>query len=168
MSTTALIIRPSTAPKIWVLEVDGPRHKYVQRGEGSYYLETSNWPSCDELELRASDGRRGRLRDWDQPYWEIYQQNDGNIDVHACRPTTQEVMRGDLHGRWGSVIHLGKNPTRKQLRYALGLARILGRCIPTVGIVINPAMMLFFESIDTELPVLVASSGTQFPRSAAA
>lgn len=54
--TTAIIPRPSDAPKLWVLELDGHRQKYVQRGEGRYYLNT-NQPPKNEYK---SHGKRAR------------------------------------------------------------------------------------------------------------
>ena len=156
MSNTALIIRPADSPQIHVLEVDGLRRRYVQRGEGSYYLSTNNHPSCDELELLASDGRRGCLKAWDQHYWEIYQKNDGSVEVHACRPTLQETIRGDLHGRWSSTITLG-TVGRWPLRSALRIARMLATCNPIHGIQLaEPFEVRGIAKIETEIPVIFA------------
>jgi len=158
--TTALILRPDDKPQPWVLEVDGPRRKYVQRGEGSYYLGTTNHPDCFNLQHRFDDGRRGGvLTAWDQPYWEIYQQYDGRIEVHACRPTIQEVRRGDMHGYWGSVIKLGIRPRRGVLRVALQLARVLAKCLPTVGFTIEPSVVYQILRIETLIPVRLSSGG---------
>jgi hypothetical protein len=157
--TTALILRDPKTPPVHVLEEDGTTWKHRLRYAGSYYLTTSNSPSCDDFELKDSNGRRGCLRDWCQPHWEIYQMPDGDVKVHACRPTYQEVIRGELFGRWGSVINLGKQPTRESLRLALHLARLLCRCIPTEGISIAWDSLLFFGPIETEIPIrLIARS----------
>lgn len=84
--TTALILRPSHIPSPRVLEVDGPRRKYVQRGEGSYYLNTNNHFMVDDLYLNAEQNCpyfippiTEELYAW----WEIYKMHDGTIEVHA-------------------------------------------------------------------------------------
>ena len=103
---TAIIPRPADAPPIRVLECDGPffRRHPVQRGEGCYYLATSNHPPCDEIGLKDwyRTPETNILKDFDQPCWELYQRLDGTVTIHACRPSAREVRAGDLHGRWDS------------------------------------------------------------------
>ena len=169
MSNTALIIRPVTAPPIHVLECDGIRRRYVQRGEGSYYLATDNHPLCNDIDGRLWDGLRSHLRDWDQPHWELIQNHDGTVEIHACRPTLQEAMRGDLFGQWGSVIHLGKQPTSEQLRIGLHIARKLVKCNPLEGCLITFDFTHFIEAIvtDISLRLLTVRSVTRKSQSAA-
>jgi hypothetical protein len=149
---TSLILRPKDAPKIHVLEVDGPRRRYaLDRSEGSYRLSTDNHP-IDTLDY-AQQECDPRIKHWNEPSWEIYQLHDGSVEIHANRPTRQEMMRGDLHGRWGSVIHLGKNPSRFRIRIGLQLARSLCRVLPQHGFTINKHVPLYVDSIETEIPI---------------
>lgn len=160
---TSLILRPKDAPKIHVLEVDGPRDRQTERrSQGRYRIATDNHPIIDRIG-HYDMPPDSRLKDWDQPSWEIYQLHDGSVEIHACRPTHQETMRGDLHGRWGSVIHLRKSPNRQNIRVALQLARILCRCIPTIGFTINPTVMFDVEWIETEIPVK-STTGVRFSK----
>lgn len=157
----ALIIRPASNPPIHVLEVDGPRRSgRLQRGEGSYYLSTCNHPICDPIG-HYDIPPDSRLKDWCQPSWEIYQLHDGTIKIHACRPTHQEAMRGDLHGRWGSVITIRQGPTRLSLRYGLRLARVLCKCIPTEGIFLSDYWRLFVAEIETDIPIYSKENSTR-------
>ncbi len=126
--TTALILRPKENPPVRVLELDGPKKRYVQRGEGSYYLCTDNQPLHSIMPL-AEYPPDPRLTDWASPHWEIYQQHDGSIEVHACRPTEEEIMEGETHGALGSVIRL-LVVSKINIRAALQLARILCKCSP--------------------------------------
>jgi len=158
---TSLILRPKDAPKIHVLEVDGPRRRYATNSSSLCdHVQTDNHPICTDWPW-ATPQPDPRLKHWDEPHWEIYQYKDGSVQIHACRPTRQEMMRGDLHGRWGSVIALGQHPTRYQIRLALQLARLLCRCIPTIGFWINPSVMFHIRSIETEIPVK-SSTGVRF------
>jgi hypothetical protein len=159
MTTTALILRPADSPKLWVLEVDGPRRRFTQRGEGSYYLATCNHPICDPISSLHDYGPDERLKDWDRPYWEIYQHLDGNIEVTANRPTIQETMRGDLHGRWGSSIF--PKPNRTSMRIALRIARRLARCNPMEGITIQWYEASHLERIETDIPVFQQTTNGQ-------
>ena len=152
MQSTALIIRPPTAPEIRVLECDGPKHKYVQRGEGSYYLQTNNQPPCDDISLRVDSFFDPRLKDWGEPHWEIYQNHDGSIEIHACRPTAQEIRKGDLHGRWGSVIKIAW-PCRPIFRNALRLARRLCQVDPIRGAIISDKDLVGIVVIESEIDV---------------
>ncbi len=162
--TTALILRPPDAPKIWVLEVDGPRHQHRLRETGYYRLATNNQPPCDFTSWNAGYPLDPRLKDWGEPHWEVYQLHDGSVEIHACRPTHQEMLRGDLHGRWGAVIRLGNNPKRRAIRRALQIARVCCRCIPTLGFAVPGATVLDFDSIETEIPILIAETGARFPQ----
>lgn len=154
--TTALIIRPAESPKIWVLEVDGPRQKYVQRGEGYYYLATDNQPLCDICtqyeEFAGELTLDPRLCEWGDPHWEIYQMHDGRIEVHACRPTMDEAADGDLHGALGSVIKITW-PCRPILRNALRLARRLCKADPSEGILVSERDLVGIVVIETNIPV---------------
>ncbi len=154
--TTAPIIRPAESPKLWVLEVDGPRRKYCQRGEGYYYLATDNQPQCGTLtqyaEFAGALTLDPRLCEWGDPHWEIYQNHDGSIEVHACRPTTQEVTDGDLHGALGSVIKIVW-PCRPILRNALRLARRLCKADPSAGILVSERDLVGIVVIETNIPV---------------
>lgn len=161
MSTTALIIRPADAPSIHVLECDGPRKKFTQSRYGHYRLFTDNQPTCETAYCDFGYVPDSRLKNWGEPYWQIHQLHDGSVEIHACRPTHQEAMRGDLHGRWGSVIHLGHQPTRDQIRIGLQLARILCRCIPTAGFCISPKLIFFVRRIETLIPIK-SSTGVRF------
>lgn len=157
---TALIIRPADAPSIHVLECDGPRRKYAPT-RGNYRLATDNQPPSDYSSWNAGYPLDPRLKDWGEPHWEVYQLHDGSVEIHACRPTNQEALRGDLHGRWGSVIHLGRNPSRDQLRLGLQLARLLCKCLPTIGFCVSPNVMFHIQRIETNIPVK-SSTGVRF------
>jgi len=154
--TTALILRPADSPKLWVLEVDGPRRKYVQRDEGYYYLNTNNHPMVDHLtrnmELAGHDVTDSRFKDWCEPCWEIYQMHDGRIEVHACRPSAEEAMEGDLNGELGSIIKIVW-PCRPVLRNALRLARRLCKADPRVGILVSERDLVGIVVIETNIPV---------------
>lgn len=150
-----LIIRPKSNPPVRVLEVDGPRFPGpVQRGEGSYYLSTDNHPICDPY-LRCDVALDSRLKDWNSPWWEIYQHNDGSITIHACRPTHQETMRGDLHGRWGSIITIRPHPRKSTLKQGLRLARLLCKCLPleSQALYLSRHWEVFISKIETDIPI---------------
>lgn len=152
---TAIIPRPADAPPIRVLEVDGPfyRRHPVQRGEGSYYLATDNHPPCDDIGLSAyyREDLSDRFKDFDKPYWELYQQLDGTVTIRACRPSAREIRAGDMHGRWGSVIIL-QAPTREAVRHGLRLARRLCRCSKN-GVVLNRRHLGGIALIETNIPI---------------
>lgn len=152
----SIIVRPCDSPPVRVLEVDGPPRKYVQRGEGAYYLHTSNWPICGTFPGERHSAPDARLKDWDRPYWEVYQHNDGSIEIASCRPTIQEVIRGDLHGKWGSLIY--PKPNRTGFRIALRIARRLCQCNPMEGITIQWYEAAHLWRIETDLPVFQQSS----------
>jgi hypothetical protein len=153
---TALIIRPKDAPKIHVLEVDGPRRRYATNSSSLCdHVQTNNQPICTDWPW-ATPQPDPRLKHWDEPHWEIYQYKDGSVQIHACRPTRQEMMRGDLHGRWGSVIHLRKNPRRPSIQIGLSLARMLCKCLPNVALHICDHVALHVDSIETEIPLRLA------------
>lgn len=164
--TTTIIIRPAESPKLWVLEVDGPRHKYYQRGEGYYYLATDNQPQCDSLtqfaELAGFFTLDPRLCEWGDPHWEIYQKHDGSIEVHACRPTTQEVTDGDLHGALGSVIKIVW-PCRPILRNALRLARRLCKADPIRGLIVAERHLVGIVVIESNIDVYMWRNGATAP-----
>lgn len=149
MST--IIIRPSHMPPVRVLEVDGPRGRFVERGEGSYYLATNNHPVCDPISSFDGYAPDSRLKDWDRPFWEIYQLNDGAVQVHACRPSIQEAMRGDLHGAWGSIITPKSH--RRAMRIALRIARRLCTCNPMEGIRVDWRELAHLWRIESDIPV---------------
>jgi hypothetical protein len=134
--------------------VDGPRRKFVQRGEGQFYLKTDNQPPCDEISLRAHNWSDPRIKDWCEPFWSIYQNIDGSIEIHSCRPTTEEVIEGDLLGDLGSVIKIA-SPSRISMRNALRLARRLCQCDPDRGITLDDDDQLVgITSIESNIPVL--------------
>lgn len=164
--TTALIIRPAESPKLWVLEVDGQRQKYVQRGEGCYYLQTDNHPMVDGLtqnmEMAGYDVSDPRFKTWDQPHWEIYQQLDGRIEVHACRPTDEEAAEGDLHGSLGSVIKIAW-PCRPILRNALRLARRLCKADPIRGVIVAERDLVGIVVIQSDIDVYMWREGATAP-----
>lgn len=150
---SSIILRDPAAPPIHVLELDGPRQKYVQRGEGAYYLETSNLPVLiSPLSLGEPATDDPRLTDWESPHWEIYQMHDGGIEIHACRPTESEIHEGDLHGALGSVIKVSW-PCRPILRNALRLARRLMKADPMVGISVTRRHLVGIVVIETDIPV---------------
>lgn len=163
MQTTSIIIRPSNSKPIRVLEVDGPRRKYVQRGEGSYYLNTNNHPLVNQLsqnmEMAGHNVYDPRFKDWSSPNWDIYQMADGSIEIHANRPSYQESMRGDLHGKWGTIIVL-RNSSRWAIKNGLWMARLFLRCIPTEGIKVRDIHLLWFREIHTDIPI---SAWSAFP-----
>jgi hypothetical protein len=152
---TAIIPRPADAPPIRVLECDGPyyRRHPVQRGEGCYYLATSNHPPCDEIGLTAyyREDISGRFKDFDEPCWELYQRLDGTVTIHACRPSASEIRAGDMHGRWGSVIIL-RAPTREAIRNGLRIARRLCQC-SRKGVVLTSRHLGGIALIETNIPV---------------
>lgn len=151
--TTALILRPKDAPKIHVLEVDGPRRRYATAASCLCdHIQTDNYPICTDWPW-ATPQPDCRLKDWSEPHWKIFQYKDGSVEIHAHRPTHQETMRGDLHGRWGSVIHLGVKPRRIDIRIGLQLARVLCRCIPTIGFSIPIRVALQVDYIETDIPI---------------
>jgi hypothetical protein len=142
-------IKPSVEwpSPVRVLEVDGPKQPYVQRGEGAYYLLTNNRPLLDGSDLDE------RLKDWEEPHWEIIQNHDGTIEIHACRPTEAEVRDGDLLGDQGSVIHLHQG-TRYSIAIGRRLARKLCRIWPShYNLFISLETMFFIRKIETNLPV---------------
>ena len=151
MSTTALILRPPTAPKLWVLEVDGPRRKYVQRGEGSYYLSTDNQPMIPSLISHEEPAHDPRLKDWPDATWEIVQNLDGSFEVLANRPTEEEVYEGDLHGELGSTIKISW-PFRFVLRNALRIARLLCKADPVKGIRLTERELVGIIVIESDIP----------------
>lgn len=151
MSTTALILRPPTAPKIRVLEVDGPARKYVQRGEGYYYLSTDNQPmetSLISVEIPHPDPR---FKDWPDATWEIVQYNDGRIEVLSNRPTEEEIYEGDLHGDLGSTIKVSW-PCRWVMRSALRIARLLCKVDPSKGIYLTERDLIGITAIESNIP----------------
>jgi hypothetical protein len=162
--TTALIIRPAVAPKIYVLECDGPRQKHHVRGEGFYRLSTDNHQRCNQTFYPQDDQPYDHaLRDWDEPHWEIYQNHDGSIEVHSCRPTVQEVTRGDLHGSLGSVIRIAW-PCRPFLRNALRLARRLCKADPIYGCIMAEKDLIGIVAIESAIPVYKWRDAPDAPR----
>lgn len=151
----AIIIRPSDSPPVRVLEVDGPRHKYFRRDEGCYYLQTSNMPVCCQITNPSGDPDV-RLKPWGAPFWGIVQRHDGSIYISAGRPTHQEAMRGDLHGRWGSLIY--PKTSRTAFAIALRIARRLCKCNPMEGITLHWYEAAHLWRIETDLPVFQQSS----------
>ncbi len=143
--STALILRPATSPRIHVLEVDGRRHN--SREDGYYRLATDNHPNC-YLRDQLPDPR---LKDWEQPHWEILQHHNGRVEITSNRPTIQEVMRGDLHGRWGSSIFPKSH--RFAFKIALRIARRLCRCNPIEGITLQWHEAAHLWKIQTDIPV---------------
>lgn len=153
---TSLILRPKDAPKIHVLEVDGPRRRYATSCSSLCdHIQTDNQPICTDWPW-ADPQPDSRLKNWGEPHWEIYHYKDGSVQIHACRPTRQEMMRGDLHGRWGSVIHLGKNPHRPAIRIGLSVARLLSKCLPDVPLRLCDHVALHVVSIETQIPIALA------------
>jgi hypothetical protein len=153
--STALISRPQTAPPIRVLEVDGPRQKYCQRGDGHYYLTTDNqpmMPSLLSLEEPAPDPRL--TGDW-QEGWEIAMHHDGRVEIYANRPNLDEVSEGDLHGLLGSIITL-PHVSRHSLKLALRVARKLCRCDPQKGIRITFGEYAAIGQIHSNIPVYLS------------
>jgi hypothetical protein len=153
---TAIIPRPADAPPIRVLEVDGPfyRRRPVQRGEGSYYLHTSNHPPCDDLTLGRDEFVDWKIfKDWDEPCWEIYIYDCGSVQVHASRPTPEEAADGDLHGALGSEIRLRTRPDRRDLRNALRLSRMLCKCDPVRGLDVDQDDLVGITAIYSAIPV---------------
>jgi hypothetical protein len=161
--TTALILRPADSPKLWVLEVDGPRRKYTQRGEGSYYLSTDNQPVIDPVANYMCHEFDPRLReDFGEPHWEIYQNNDGSVHVHACRPTDEEMIEGDLHGALGSIIKIAW-PCRPILRNALRLARLLCKADPIRGLIVAERDLVGIVVIQSDIDVYMWREGATAP-----
>ena len=151
-NTYPIIPRPASIPPVRVLEIDGPRRKHVQRGEGFYYLATDNHPPItDFMQPGSEDHDCQRFAAWWEPNWEIYQMNDGSVEIHACRPSKREVIDGDLHGEWGSVIRLAR-PSREAIRHGLRLARRLTRC-RTDGVLVNHRHLSGIAAIETNIPV---------------
>ena len=155
MPITTLIVRPPDCKLVRVLEADGPRIKGVQRGEGCYYLETSNAPRCDAISLVAPESDFF-LKDWGDPHWEIYQMNDGIVHMHACRPTEAEVIAGETLGDLGSVIVL-RVIYRHSIADARWLARKLCNCDPVKGITIHPLVLTGIARIETDIPIQLLS-----------
>jgi hypothetical protein len=153
---TALILRPKSAPPIRVLEVDGPRRKHYERGEGSYYLATDNQPRIVGLDCihigREPDPDPALNQSWGEPHWAIYQRHDGTMEVHSCRPNFREIMAGDLHGKLGSVIRL-RVKNKPTLRNALHVARTLLHCAPRKPVLFPEWVTLALE-IESPVPVV--------------
>jgi hypothetical protein len=137
--STAIIPRDPTTPSPRVLEVDGPRFRHLRRSERPYYLTTDNQPCLPVSDLSVFEAVFDpRLcEDSGEPYWELCQLHDGTHEFHACRPSHQEAMDGDLHGALGSVIKFHP-PSRQAYLYAFSLARKLAKCHPKRGILISP------------------------------
>jgi hypothetical protein len=156
----ALILRPKDTPVIRVLEVDGPRQKYHRRGEGFYYLATNNHQRVEGSFYWFDQPPEPHLKGHDEPCWEIIQNHDRTIEIHANRPTIQEVYRGDLHGRWGSVIKLNGHGAgffgHIGMRVALRIARMLCQCIPTQGITVRRHWLTPIALIETDIPISLA------------
>jgi hypothetical protein len=156
---TALIPRNPKYPPIHVLECDGPRYSRlthpVQRGEGNYYLTTSNGPPCDEIISRSMwiESYRGKWKDWGTPCWDLYLYTDGRVEVTASRPTEDEAADGDLLGELGSIIRLCQRPGRLEIRNALRIARKLCNCDADDGIYVTRAEILGIAAIETVLNV---------------
>lgn len=137
--TTALILHPTANPI-----------------PGTYHRHTSNWPPvgnliCEHFRQWPLDPA---LKDWDQPHWDIYQNHDGSVEVHACRPTDAETREGDLLGALGSIITVHANSrTRTSLRTALRIARVLCNCDPAAGAILHYLDYLNVKSIETDLPL---------------
>jgi hypothetical protein len=153
MTTTYPIIpRPSYMAPVRVLEVDGPRRKYVQRGEGSYYLATDNHPHItDFMHPGTEPVDLNRFKDWSEPCWSIYQYHDGTVKITADRPSPDEAAEGDLHGQHGSSIIL-RSRTREAIRNGLRVARRLCRC-STDGIFLNRHHLNGIVEITTLIPI---------------
>lgn len=151
MSNTARILRPATAPKIHVLEVDGPRRKFSFEGEGDYRLSTDNQPIFTSLISSETPRHDPRLKDWPDATWEIIQYHDGRVEVLANRPTEDEIHEGDLHGQLGSVIKVSW-PCRFIMRKALRLARLLCVCHPTTGIHLTDRDLIGITVIQSRIP----------------
>ncbi len=115
----------------------------------SYKLHTSNSPSLDPLEKEIPS----HLKDWGQPYWELYVMENGAVEVFANRPTGKEIGEGDLHGVLGSVIHLDV-VNRASVRNALWLARKLCTCDPINGILVPAHRIKGISQLITNIPVL--------------
>jgi hypothetical protein len=156
-----IILRPTCMPLIHVLECDGPRHKDHRRGEGFYRLCTDNHQRCNETFFPQDQPYDPALVDWSEPCWEIYQNHDGSIEVHACRPTLREIMQGDMHGTYGSVIKISW-PCRPILRNALRLARRLCKADPIRGLIVSERDLVGIVVIETDIPVYLnaKSDGT--------
>jgi hypothetical protein len=155
MQTTALIIRPPDAKPVRVLEVDGPRHGTHPDDRLYYRLSTSNHPPADWLASGFYAEPPLYLHDWNDPYWEIYQHADGSVHVHACRPTLDETIEGDLHGSLGSVIKL-RFVNRSSLKKALRIARMLCSCAPEIGIELLESEVVGLAEIETDLPLSIS------------
>ena len=156
---TAIIPRPAHAKPIRVLEVDGPNYhkRPVQRGEGSYYLHTSNYPPCDDLTLYSGEPLdTTRFKTWGDPHWDLYLHLTGRYEVMACRPTDAEGREGDLVGELGSEIHIRIRPDRRDLKNALRLARRLCTCDPVKGITVEEDELVGITSIISDIPVYCA------------
>jgi hypothetical protein len=154
MTAYPIILSPSNIPPVRVLEVDGPRRKFVQRGEGSYYLATDNHPPCDDLWCPGTGPvDLTRYKDWSEPCWSIYQHNDGRIEITADRPSIEEVIEGDLHGSNGSSIIL-RVRTREAVRNGLRVARRLCRC-SAEGIRLNRHQLNGIAEIESSIPILI-------------
>lgn len=117
----------------------------------SYKSTTNNWPVLPDW---GHDGERPYLKRYDEPYWEIYVDEDDTVSVVACRPSRREVKEGDLNGRHSSVIRLAE-VNRPAIKNALRLARILCRCNPKIGTLIDPEMLDGIEVIESDIPVVL-------------
>ncbi len=153
--TTSLILRPKENPPIRVLEVDGPRHKHsIHPDDRAYYrLQTDNQPVIDPVSDYISYNFDPRLNeDFGEPYWKIYLHHDGRVEVHANRPTEQEIIDGDLSGALSSVIKIVW-PCRPILRNALRLARRLCKADPNQGIQVTERDLVGIVVIESNIPV---------------
>ena len=155
MTTYPIIPRPSNMPPVPVLEVDGPRHKLVERGEGDYFLATDNHPPCKDFWIPGAEPvDLTRFKDWSEPCWSIYQHHDGRIEITADRPSIEEAIEGDLHGSNGSSIIL-RVRTREAVRNGLRVARRLCRCSAD-GIRLNRHQLNGIAEIESSIPILIS------------
>jgi hypothetical protein len=153
--STAIIPRDPTTPSPRVLEIDGPRFRHLRRSERPYCLSTDNQPCLPVSDLSVFETELDpRLcEDFGEAHWEIHQHNDGRIEIHACRPTDDEIIEGDFHGALGSVIKL-TSPTRWALRNGLRLARRLLRADPKQGVVITARELIGIITVQGVIPVV--------------
>jgi hypothetical protein len=136
--------------------VDGPRRKFVQRGEGSYYLSTDNLPCFPPFALAVEEPPPDpRLKGDFEACWEIVQYNDGRVEILANRPTLAEIMDGDLFGALGTSITLPQ-VSRHRLKMALRVARKLCQCDPTKGISITFSEYAYIGIIYSNIPVYLS------------
>ena len=159
----SLMIRPKESPPVRVLEVDGPKRKYVQRGEGYYYLATDNLPISQEYMRFGCNEPDERLVDWDEPHWEIYKNHDGSVEIHACRPTYEEICSGDTLGEFGSIIRL-RFAARHTVNFGRWVARLPTKCDPCKGILIPEFVMCCFTGIESDIPIYTTNENPPFQR----